>query len=205
MRRYGVLAGIDNNALSKRVDTLLALLGLDEHRLKPVRALSKGNLQRLGLARALLADPDLLILDEPTHGFDPMWTARFRDLIANARRPNRTVLIASHDLAELSALADRVYILDHGKVARVVDTRSAAAVTTEYRLTVITGADQVPAVFPDARAVSDGIYVLPAVDTETLNVGLAELVRRGARLTSVAPTESALEYHFREVVEESKT
>lgn len=203
--RYGLLAGVPETTLRGRVDELVALLGLEEHRAKPIRALSKGNLQRFGLAQALLADPDLLILDEPTHGFDPMWTARFRDLIANSRRPSRTVLIASHDLAELSALADRVYILDQGKVARVVDTRSAAPATNEYRLSVVAGADEVTRVFPNARAVSDGIFVLPAVDTETLNLGVAELVRRGARLTSVAPAESALEYHFREVVEESNS
>ncbi len=204
LKRYSLLAGVSDADASAQIPTLLAQLGLEEHRAKPIKALSKGNLQRMGLAQALLGDPDVLILDEPTHGLDPMWLLKFRAVMRDLRRPNRTMLIASHDLAELSALTDRVYIIDHGRVVREVDTRTVTArsASREYRLIVSTGAALVPTIFPGARAVgAEGGFELPAIDLATLNAGLAELLKGGAQLSSLAPTESLLEYHFRVAVE----
>ncbi|HXB25677.1 MAG TPA: ABC transporter ATP-binding protein [Gemmatimonadaceae bacterium] len=203
LARFALLAGVPNAEARAQIPALLSQLGLDEHSTKVVRALSKGNLQRLGLAQALLGDPDVLILDEPTHGLDPVWLLRFRAVMRDLRRPDRTMLIASHDLAELSALADRVYIIDHGQVVRSVDTRATATPEArEYRLTLSSGAALVPSVFPAARPASaEGSFELPAIDLATLNAGLAELLRGGAQLVSVAPTESLLEYHFRDAVE----
>ncbi|MEO8580812.1 MAG: ABC transporter ATP-binding protein, partial [Gemmatimonadales bacterium] len=96
--RYATLAGISESEVPKRVAYVIELLGLAEHRSKKVKALSKGNLQRLGLAQALLRDEAILVLDEPTHGLDPLWTQRFRDIVEELRRPDRTILIASHSL-----------------------------------------------------------------------------------------------------------
>jgi ABC-type multidrug transport system ATPase subunit len=202
LQRFAMLAGLSDTQAGTQIPQLLSQLGLEEHKAKQIRALSKGNLQRFGLAQALLGDPDVLILDEPTHGLDPVWVLKFRTVMRDLRRPDRTMLIASHDLTELSALTDRVLIIDHGKVVRSVDTRSTATpVSREYRLTVASGAALVPTVFPAARSVGEeGNFELPAVDLATLNAGLAELLRVGAQLTSVAPTESLLEYHFRDAV-----
>jgi ABC-type multidrug transport system ATPase subunit len=206
LQRFALLTGLSSAESTEQVSSLMALLGLDEHGAKPVRALSKGNLQRLGLAQALLGDPDVIILDEPTHGFDPMWVLKFRALMRDLRRPERTMLIASHDLAELSALTDRVFIIDHGRVVRPVDTGSAVPVTRDYRLILAAGAELVPSVFPSAQAVGGaGAFEIAGVDLETLNAGLAELLRGGAQLSSVAPTESLLEYHFRDAVEKVNT
>src|SRR4051812_30791664 len=79
LKRYALLAGIEPADVQERVDAVIALLELDEHRRKLIKQLSKGNLQRVGLAQALLCDERVLILDEPTHGLDPMWTQRFRE------------------------------------------------------------------------------------------------------------------------------
>jgi ABC-type multidrug transport system ATPase subunit len=202
LTRYALLAGVSDTDASVQIPKLLSQLGLEEHRAKPIKALSKGNLQRMGLAQALLGDPDVLILDEPTHGLDPVWLLKFRAVMRDLRRPDRTMLIASHDLTELSALTDRVYIIDHGRAVREVDTRTATPASREYRLIVSSGAALVPTVFPGARAVgAAGGFELPAIDLATLNTGLAELLRGGALLASLAPTESLLEYHFRDAVE----
>jgi ABC-2 type transport system ATP-binding protein len=203
LARYAVLAGLSDHDATQRVDALIEMLGLGEHRLKPIKALSKGNLQRLGLAQALLGDADLIVLDEPTHGFDPMWTLRFRRIVADLRRPGRAMLIASHDLAELSAITDRVVIIDHGQVVRTVDTASAAPVVQDYRLTVAAGGELVAGIFPDAVARGDAAFDVRQVTVETLNAGLAELLRQGGQIVSVGPSESLLEYHFRDAVEES--
>jgi ABC-2 type transport system ATP-binding protein len=202
LERFALLAGLSDADVVRRVDELMELLGLDEHRTKPVKALSKGNLQRLGVAQALLGDPDLIVLDEPTHGFDPMWTLRFRRVISDLRRPGRTMLIASHDLAELSALTDRVVILDHGQVVRIVETTTKAPVLRDYRLTVAAGAAEVPAIFPGARALGEATFEMRQIELDALNVGLAELLKRGGHIVSVGPSETVLEYHFRDAVEE---
>jgi ABC-type multidrug transport system ATPase subunit len=119
--RYSVLAGLAERQIPLRVAEVIAQLGLGEHEGKKVRQLSKGTLQRLGLAQALLGDPDVLILDEPAHGLDPSWTLRFRDLVAELRRPSRAMLVVSHDLDELERTADRVAIMHRGRLARLVE------------------------------------------------------------------------------------
>ena len=83
--RYSILAGIREEEIPVRVNAMVEKLGLTEHRYKKVKALSKGNLQRLGLAQALLREEKLLVLDEPTHGLDPVWTQRFRDIVEELR------------------------------------------------------------------------------------------------------------------------
>jgi ABC-type multidrug transport system ATPase subunit len=121
LARYAVLAGLAEREIPRRATQLIELLGLEEHERKKVRQLSKGTLQRLGLAQALLGDSDVLILDEPAHGLDPTWTLRFRDLMSELRRPDRAVLLVSHDLDELERTADRVAIMHRGRLARLVE------------------------------------------------------------------------------------
>jgi ABC-2 type transport system ATP-binding protein len=154
LERYAILSGVRRQSLMARVEAAIAQLGLEEHRAKRVRQLSKGNLQRLGLAQALLSDASLVVLDEPTHGLDPVWTQRFRDVVDALRRPDRTILIASHNLDELARLADRVGIIDHGKLQRIVDVRATQRNVTEgaaYRLVVTRSEALVTTLFPDAR------------------------------------------------------
>ncbi|HEX4682548.1 MAG TPA: ABC transporter ATP-binding protein [Gemmatimonadaceae bacterium] len=202
LRRYALLAGIEPHRVQERVDVVIAMLGLDEHRRKLIKQLSKGNLQRVGLAQALLHDERVLILDEPTHGLDPMWTQRFRDLVGELRRPDRAIFIASHNLDELQRISDRVAIIDRGRLQRVVDLKAepAAAAHAPYRIVVAAGAEYVAQVFPDAAPAGLGEFDIPQRSLETLNRQLAELLGRGALVVSVAPVHTALEQQFREAV-----
>ena len=207
LMRFGLLAGLPDDELRSRVEAVIEKLGIGEHREKAVRQLSKGNLQRLGLAQALLRDERVVILDEPTHGLDPVWTQRFREIAADLRRQDRVIFIASHNLDELQRLADRVAIIDRGRLQRVVMTR-ASAVTPEdaslmpYLLTVARGGELVPDVFPGARERAVGEFELPAMDLPTLNRGVAELVARGGLASMLTPVHTALEQQFREAVGE---
>lgn len=205
LERLALLAGIPDPDARQRVDTVIEDLGIDEHRQKKLKALSKGNLQRLGLAQALLRDEEVLILDEPTHGLDPVWTQRFRDLVQRLRSPERTMLIASHNLDELERLCDRVAIIDRGRLQRVVDTRRAAArdVAASYHLTVFAGSEHVPSVFPHARQLGDGQFEIEGGDAALLNRQLAALIERGALVTALIPAHSGLEAQFREAVRSS--
>jgi ABC-2 type transport system ATP-binding protein len=204
--RYATLAGIPEDAVASRVNDVIALLGLEEHREKKVRALSKGNLQRLGLAQALLRDERILVLDEPTHGLDPVWTQRFRDIVGDLRRADRTILIASHNLDELQRLADRVAIIDHGRLQRVVSTAfdHERESTTHYRITLAAGQERLEEVFPGAESTGKGEYSVTVRSIQDLNALLADLIGRGALVSSVMPERSVLEQQFREAVGETQ-
>jgi len=204
--RYALLAGIPADALNAHVDRAIERLGIEEHRGKRVKQLSKGNLQRLGIAQALLRDERILVLDEPTHGLDPVWTLRFREIVSEIRANDRVVFIASHSLDELQRLCDRVAIIDHGRLERIIDLRAPAPVAarTSYRLTIAAGHEHVAAVFPDAHVDDDGAYELPPMELSALNAGIAALVARGALVSALAPLESSLERAFREAVVEEE-
>ena len=204
LNRYAVLAGVPAAETASRVQAVIERLGLEEHRGKRIKALSKGNLQRVGLAQAMLRDEQVLVLDEPTHGLDPVWTQRFRDIVDALRHPDRAIFIASHNLDELQRLADRVAIIDHGKLQRVVGTTalSSAGASTAFRLSIASGTEHVEIVFPGAIAVGRGEYQVTVTDLATLNSGLAALLGRGVLIAGVAPAHSALEQQFREAVGE---
>ncbi len=203
LRRYAILAGLPAHAIDARVESTLETLGLDEHRTKRVRQLSKGNLQRLGLAQALLGEERVIVLDEPTHGLDPVWTQRFRDVVDRLRRPDRVILIASHNLDELARLADRVAIIDRGRLQRVVDVRANERTVTEgapYRIVVAAGETRVGDVFPGAREMTSGEFEIRALSLEVINAGLVRLMQGGVLVRAVYPVHSPLEQQFREAV-----
>jgi ABC-type multidrug transport system ATPase subunit len=146
----------------------------------------------------------VLVLDEPTHGLDPVWTQRFRDVVASLRRSDRVIVIASHNLDELQRVADRVAIIDDGRLQRVVVTREGALVTaTPYRLVVAVGGEHVAELFEGAVPGEDGEFTIPAMALGELNAAVAELVRRGGLVRVLAPAHSALEQQFRDAVRSS--
>ena len=204
LKRFALLAGVKSRVRDARVNEVIERMGLEEHRAKRVKQLSKGNLQRLGLAQALLTEERVVVLDEPTHGLDPVWTQRFRDVVVSLRREDRTILIASHNLDELARLADRVAIIDHGRLQRVVDVRGstepAAGERTPYRLALARGTELLPAVFPAVRALGQGEFQLDGLTLDEVNAGLAVLIARGALVSMVYPMHSMLEQQFRDAV-----
>ena len=203
LSRYALLAGIDTTRVRQRVVELVERLGLAEHWGKQIRQLSKGNLQRVGLAQALLHDEELLILDEPTHGLDPVWTQRFREIVNDLRAPERAIFIASHNLDELQRIADRVAIIDQGRVQRVVQTRAGPGDSgaVPYRIVFARGAAAALELLPSAREVAPGELELPAISVEALNQSLSRLLAQGVLVASVAPVYSSLEREFREAVQ----
>jgi ABC-type multidrug transport system ATPase subunit len=201
LRRLGVLAGVPGDRLTAEVERVIDALAIGEHRKKSLKKLSKGNFQRVGLAQALLMETKVVIFDEPTHGLDPVWTQKFREIVASLKRADRAIIIASHNLDELERLTDRVAIIDRGRIQRVV-TVNAASVTAQmaYRVRVVTGGDALLARFPGAVLGTNGDLDLPPVDVPTLNAGLAAAIGSGALVSAVIPRESALEQAFHSAV-----
>ncbi len=111
---YGKLFHLDHRTRTRRIDELLDMVGLTHAQFRPVREYSKGMQRRIGLAQALINDPDLLILDEPTTGLDPIGTRQVKDLIIELGRRGKTVLLSSHLLADVEDVVDRMAILYGG-------------------------------------------------------------------------------------------
>ncbi len=204
LRRHATLAGVPPDEVAKRTARMVQWLGLEEHQRKDVRQLSKGTLQRLGLAQALIGDSDLVVLDEPTHGLDPLWTQRFRDIVRELRRPDRCIFIASHDLDELERVADRVAILHQGRLERVVTAGvgGPAEEPTVYRVCASGAEGAIARAFPAAIPVEGRANEWRVRGRiAELNRGLAELIGAGAVIVAFAPEASRLESEFRAAVE----
>jgi ABC-type multidrug transport system ATPase subunit len=177
-----------------RADRVIALCGLEDVAARPLGELSRGTLQRVGIAQAWLTAARLLVLDEPTEGLDPLWRLRLRELIEERREQGAAVLLASHDLAEVERLADRVVLLDRGELRGVLPARAAAA-GGEYHVTLLSGGEHVAEVFPDAVPEQAGAFRVTVADAHELSTRVAALLARGAVLVSVRP--AALEERIR--------
>ena len=115
---YGRICGMRGSALKKRAEELIDLVGLSDARDRRVAGFSKGMLQRIGLAQALIQDPSLVILDEPTAGVDPAGSHQIRDLILDLKKRGKTVLLTSHLLEQVQEICDRVGIMARGEMIR---------------------------------------------------------------------------------------
>lgn len=124
LKLHGRLCGMAAARLRDRVPALLDLVGLTPHREKRLRDFSKGMLQRMGLAQALIHDPELIFLDEPTSGLDPMGRRLVRDIIRAQRDRGATVFLNSHLLSEIEITCDRVVFIKEGEVVATHDLRS---------------------------------------------------------------------------------
>jgi ABC-2 type transport system ATP-binding protein len=113
----GTIKGLKGKQLKDAINRVISLCGLEEHRRRLIRHLSKGLKQRVGLAQALINDPPVLVLDEPTTGLDPAQIVEIRELIRSLKG-KRTILLSTHILPEASQLCDKVLIIDNGKILR---------------------------------------------------------------------------------------
>ena len=116
LRFYAGIFGISKSETERRLDAVLKLVELDHARKRQIKTYSKGMQQRVGLAQALLNNPDLLILDEPTSGLDPIGRMKVREIIQRLKSEGKTVFFSSHELGEVETVCDRVAILHQGEL-----------------------------------------------------------------------------------------
>ena len=115
---HGKICGLSGKKLTSRIDELIELVGLRDARDRRVGGFSKGMLQRIGLAQALVHDPGLVVLDEPTAGVDPAGSHQIRDLILDLKKRGKTILLTSHLLEQVQEICDRVGIMSRGEMIR---------------------------------------------------------------------------------------
>lgn len=116
LRFYAKIFGLSRAETDRRIASLLKLVELDHAAKRPIRTYSKGMQQRVGLAQALINDPDLLILDEPTSGLDPLGRMKVRQIIQRLKEQGKTVFFSSHELGEVETICDRVAIIAQGEL-----------------------------------------------------------------------------------------
>ena len=202
---YGRLYEIPKDARRRRIDELLELVGLTYAADRTLRRFSKGMLQRVGVAQALINDPDLVVLDEPLSGLDPMGRKEVRDIIAGLRAQGKTVFFSSHILHDIETICDRVAILVEGRVvqlaplAELLDRGSAQVEITADGLdaTVRAALEALGGVVTD---VGRSAQVL--IDELKQSEALQALMAGGVRVTHVTPYRRSLEELF---VEETAT
>ena len=198
---YGHLAGLERGELSQRIDHLLEVVGLSEARTRQLRKFSKGMLQRVGLAQALIHDPELVILDEPMSGLDPLGRKHVRDLILGLRDQGKTVFFSTHIIPDVEMICDRVGIIVQGKLlaAGRVDELVSNGHTQSVEI-VCEGinADEVPSITALAtRVLQRGRHCLVALPgPDRLEDVLAMIRARGGKLVSVTPQKGSLEELF---------
>ncbi len=203
LRLHGRLYGMSRASLRRKVPELLELVGLSEHAGKRLRDFSKGMLQRIGLAQALLNDPELIFLDEPTSGLDPAGRRLVRDIIKAQRQRGATVLLNSHLLSEVEITCDRVAFIKHGEV---IETRELTSLlegqtTVQVRATNLT-AEMAAGLKQWASSVNlqDHQLTMSVGSRETLPQVLRYLISCGAEVYEFTPQRLSLEERFLEIV-----
>lgn len=203
LQLHGELLGMESQPLKARKDELLERVGLTAFRDKLLRTFSKGMLQRIGLAQALLNHPALVFLDEPTSGLDPVGRRLVRDVIRELRQEGTCVFLNSHLLSEIEVTCDRVAFIRHGEVVRVLDLASLDGnqSTVTIRLTGLT-----PAMLSGLSRWSsdvhsqDGQVTLTVRNEEHVPEINNYLVAQGARVYAISPARISLEEIFIETV-----
>ena len=202
---YGKFFGLDGETIRRRTADLLELVGLQADSHLTLDKYSKGMLQRFGIAQALLNDPELVIMDEPSSGLDPVGQKEVRDVLLQLKSEGRTIFLSSHQLSEVESICDSVSIVNLGKAVK--EGRLADLLSFEG-LTRITLKGEDPSVLnalqPIARNVEqhDGNTILD-VESEQIYRALETARGLGMELISAVPYRRSLEEFFLETIRET--
>ena len=196
---YGALNGMRGHDLSSRARDVMGALGIAAEARRNVRQFSRGMLQRVGLAQALVNDPELLILDEPTSALDPHARVAVRELLLQRRNAGKTIFLSSHMLSEVELVCDRVAVLNHGRLVRVGTTAELLESAEENEIVARgIGAES----FAGAAA-SDGMVRFSVAATAQRSA-LERVWALGGEIVSVNPVRRSLEELFLEVTSPTK-
>ena len=224
---YGGLSGLSAAVVKQRRDKLLELVGLEKWGGTNVRKYSKGMLQRLGLAQSMLHNPELIILDEPTDGVDPVGRREIRAVLKRLRDEGTTIFLNSHLLQEVELVCDRVAILAHGTVRKVADVKELTQQSPDRVFRMQGPLDEIQAAFsgcglpdltsiavddatnassPDAEthaAANDGTYDIriSARDVTQLNQIIDALRQRCVSIVSISAGRTSLEEAFISIID----
>jgi ABC-2 type transport system ATP-binding protein len=194
---YATLSGLSLGERTKRIGPVLERVGLSDVGKKQLRKFSKGMLQRVGIAQAIIHDPEIVFLDEPMSGLDPLGRHEVRELLQSLKDEGKTIFFSTHILSDAEALCDRVAVIHKGElrgIGVVNDLRSSVAGKSEV---IWEGAEALPAVrslLSDSHVTGESVRA--TVQSADLDLLLEKLRQRGSRLVSVTPLHGTLEDYF---------
>jgi len=200
---YGRLFGLRGNVIESRIALLLKMVGMERARDLPLRKFSKGMLQRIGIAQALINEPKLVVFDEPMSGLDPIGRREVRDLILRMREEGKTVFFSSHIISDVEMICDRVAILDRGKIraeGTIDDLLQKKNMTREIEFAISN---------PDVLQLLGSLATIITKTPERLLISVSEdhveqvldlAKQKGAKLLSLVAHKQSLEELFTEKV-----
>lgn len=204
LKFFGRLSGMNGIILDKKIDELLELVKLIQWKKTKVKAYSKGMMQRLGLAQALINDPQLIFLDEPTDGVDPIGRKEIRDILVELKSRQKTIFLNSHLLSEVELITDHVGILNKGKLLREGTVKELTEKKEEYKLVVEGTIDNIESGTSVYIKQPDGSYIVKVTDTTELNRIIDNLRGKGVLLKEIVPLKNTLEEMFISLINESE-
>jgi ABC-2 type transport system ATP-binding protein len=201
---YGGLYGLNRTERRKRIPEMLEIVGIKGRMHSKIRTFSKGMKQRLGIAQAMFHDPELIVMDEPTDGVDPIGRREIRDLMKSLKQRGKTIFLNSHLLGEVELICDRVAILQRGEKIREGDIATLTKLKGHYLMGLADGQ-----VFPQGELESkgysvrkDGIHWEVGVqDGQTIDPVVDLMRARGLSLRHLIEKRQTLEEIFMETVE----
>jgi len=198
----GRMYGVRQKDIDARADGLLGLVGMDRWGSTKLRKYSKGMLQRIGLAQALINDPDILFLDEPTDGVDPVGKVEIKEALKQVRDDGKSIILNSHLLSEVESIADRVAILSRGKVAKISTVDEITSRESQYEIEADFGSKliDVPEEIGKKISLSATSLIVELKEPGRVN-DLIDLLRiKKIMIKSVKPFKVSLEQSFMETI-----
>lgn len=200
----GRMYGMNGAEISQKVSGLLQLVGMERWGSTKINRYSKGMAQRIGLAQALISDPDLLLLDEPTDGVDPVGKSEIKTVLNRIREQGKSILLNSHLLSEVELVADRVAILNKGKVLRTggIDEFTTKGLRYEIEASIGNERIEVPEDIGRVIALRTNGMTVELSHVDHLNTIIDRLRLKRISIKSIQPTRISLEQSFLEALEE---
>lgn len=201
---YGKMSGVEKPLLRKRIPELLKLVNLEGWGDTKIRKFSKGMLQRMGIAQALTNDPELLFLDEPTDGIDPVGRREVRDLLKKLRDQGKTIFLNSHLLSEVERMSDKVAILKNGRLVREGSVEEFISIKQQFQLQIGTGDEETRLICMEMNIpliAQNGHFIISVSDDAQLNTLIDRLRAQNIIIQGITPRKISLEDFFIDVIE----
>ena len=204
LKFFGQMSGLNGSSLDKKIDELLELMNLSRWKKSKIKTYSKGMMQRLGLAQAMINDPQLIFLDEPTDGVDPIGRKEIRDVLVELKNRQKTIFLNSHILSEVELITDNVGILNKGKLIKEGTVKELTEKKEEYRLlfnSILS--DEILNNINGLKKDKDVYYKLKVNGISELNGVVDALRNKNVLIKEIIPQKNTLEEMFISLIQDA--
>jgi ABC-2 type transport system ATP-binding protein len=204
LRFFGRLSGMSGVSFEKKIDELLDLVKLSNWKKSKVKTYSKGMMQRLGLAQSLVNDPELIFLDEPTDGVDPLGRKEIREILVELKNKSKTIFLNSHLLSEVELISDRVGILNKGRLIREGTVKELTEKKEEYIIKLEDGLRDNILLELNISRIKEDSYSLRVSDISELNTLIDRLRNNNINIKEIIKQKATLEEMFISLITETE-